>query len=164
MAALLEARQRPTAPLQDRQNAAAIRKRGKGVAALFHAGQDKTILAGTGYQFVPAIEQQMIQSFLIERPVAHRPGVDMKKTRVRIPPNPAALQSARSLHCPFVVGVDANIERASVDVLTVLGDAEMGARQHRIGLTRSVGREYGRARGSYRVHDAGEKVENADID
>src|SRR5205814_7310056 len=114
-----------------------------------------SISAGTGYQFVPAIEQQIIQSFLIERPIAHRPGVDMKKTRVRIPPNPAALQSARSLHCPFVVGVEANIERASVDVLTVLGDAEMGARQHRIGLTRSVGREYGCTLLPDGVHDTG---------
>ena len=151
-----------SAPAQEK--AAAIRETGKRVAALFHSRQEETSSTSAGQQFVLAIQEQEIKSSLVQRPVAHRPGVDMKKTRVWIPTNPATLPRAGGLHCRFVARIEANIERAPVDVLAVFGDPEVGTRQHRIGLTRAVGREYGCTRLPDGIHDTGEKIEHADID
>ena len=92
------------------------------------------------------------------------PGVDMKKTRVWIPTHPATLQHTGGMHRSFVARLEANVERTPVDVLAIFSDTKMGARQFRVGLTRAVGREDGRARCPDRVHDAGEKIEHADID
>src|SRR5690348_8440253 len=88
----------------------------------------------------------------------------MQKTRPRIPANPAARHGTRSLDRTIVAGVEADIKRASIEVLAILGDTKMGASQHLIGLTRAVGREYGGAHCPDRVHDAGQKIEHADID
>ena len=79
----------------------------------------------------------------------------MKKTRLWIPPHPATLQRAGGLHRSFVASIEANIERAPVDVLTIFGDSEMGTRQYRIGLTRAVGREDGCTLLPDGVHDTG---------
>ena len=79
----------------------------------------------------------------------------MKKTRVWIPSNPATLQRAGRLHRSFVASIEANIESVPVDVLAILGDSKMGTRQHRIGLTRAVGREDGCTRLPYGVQDTG---------
>src|SRR5436853_4646741 len=137
---------------------------GKGVAALFHAWQDEASSAGPCQQFLPAIQEQGIQSSLVQRPVAHRPGVNMEKTRLWIPPNAATLQRAGRLHRSFVASIEANIERAPVDVLTIFGDSEMGTRQHRIGLARAVGREDRCTLLPDGLHDAGKKIEQANID
>jgi len=88
----------------------------------------------------------------------------MEKPRVWIPTNPAILQRAGDLHCRFVVRIEANIECATIDVLAVFGDAEVSTRQHRIGLTRAVGRKYGRMRLPDGVHNNDQKIEHADID
>ena len=164
MLAPSQVRQRPTALLQPRQKAAAIRETGKRVAALFHSRQEETSSTSAGQQFVLAIQEQEIKSSLVQRPVAHRPGVDMKKTRVWIPTNPATLPRAGGLHRRFVARIEANIERSPVDVLTIFGNPEVGTRQHRIGLTRAVGREYGCTRLPDGIHDTGQKIEHADID
>ena len=103
------------------------------------------ISAGTDDHFVPAIDQQQVEAFLVERPASHRPSVDMKKTRVRIPSDSTALKHAGSLCRRLGTGIEANVEGTPVDVLTIFRNTEVGARQFRIGLTRSVGREYGRA-------------------
>src|SRR5438045_5702166 len=88
----------------------------------------------------------------------------MKKTRVWIPTNPATLQLAGGVHRHLVADIEANIERAPVNVLAILGDTKMGTRQHGIGLRRAVGREYGCTRLPDSVHDTGQKIEYADID
>src|SRR5437868_10009544 len=87
----------------------------------------------------------------------------MKKAGAWIPADPASLQRAGSLHRPLVAGVETNVEGAPVEVLAIFGDPEVSARQHRVGLTRAIGRQYDRARRPHCVHDTGEKIEHADL-
>src|SRR6202040_10367 len=100
----------------------------------------------------------------IKSPVADRSCIDMEKTGMRIPTNPAALHRPGSLHCPLSASVKPNIECAPVDVLAIFGNTEVGSHQHRVGLTRAVRRKYCRLCCPDRVHDAEEEIEYRDVD
>ena len=49
-------------------------------------------------------------------------------------------------------------------MLTIFGDTKGGARQHRVGLPRAIGREHRRMCRPDGVHDACEKIKDANID
>src|SRR5665213_1708126 len=112
---------------------------------------------------LPAVEQQIAEARIVEIPVAQRAGIDVDEARIRIPADAAAPHRARRLHSLRQLGVEMYVERAAVKVLAVLGDPEIGAREHLVRLARAVGREDLRLALPDRIHDRAEKVEDADI-
>ena len=110
-----------------------------------------------------AEQQQIVESALVESPVPHRPGVDMDKARMRIPPDAAAPHRAGRFHRLGELRVEAKIKRSPIYVLAVLGHPESRAREHRIGLRRAVGGEdrcLGQADG---VENIGKKIDDPDV-
>jgi hypothetical protein len=49
-------------------------------------------------------------------------------------------------------------------MLTALGDAEHGSRQHRIGLRRAIGRQHSRPGRTDGIEDAGQEIQHLDVD
>src|SRR5205823_5987659 len=70
----------------------------------------------------------------------------------------------RRLHRLLVAAVEPYVERPAVDVLAIVGDAKGRFCQHCVGLARAVSRQDRRPCRAGRVHDAREKIEDADID
>src|SRR5438132_11620343 len=105
----------------------------------------------------------MVEARLVERPTAHRPGVDMDKPRMRVPPDAAPLHCTGCIHCFTELRSEAHIERAAVDVLAVLGHPEGGAREHRVGFGRTIGGKDCRVGLTDRIENIGEKIDHFDI-
>ena len=112
---------------------------------------------------VPALEKQRAKPPLIEVPVAHRSGVDVQEPGPWVPADTATLHRPRCPHRGGEPRSEMNIERATIEVLAILGHPERRARQHRIGLGRPIGGEDARALGINRIHDRGEEIDDRDI-
>ena len=108
-------------------------------------------------------DQQAVESGLVKRPVPHRPAIDVNETRMRVPPDAAALHRPGGIHRHGDFRVEPQVERAAQDVLTVLGHSEGGACEHRVGLGRPIGRKDRRAGLADRVQNIGQKVDHTDI-
>src|SRR5437763_14837796 len=110
------------------------------------------------------LQWESVEPAAIERPVAYRPAVEVKEPRAGIPADAAAKHRARRLHRLLVAAVEPDVERPAIDVLAVIGDAKGRLCQHRVGLARAVGGQDRRFCRAHGIHDAGEKIEDADID
>src|SRR6266851_3461042 len=100
----------------------------------------------------PAVDKKRAEPPPLKVPVAHRPGVDMEKTGMRVPADAAALHPPGRLHRLFEPRFEMDVERAAIEMLAVIGDAKGGARQHRVGLGRPIGGKDGRALRVHRIH------------
>ena len=74
----------------------------------------------------------MIEPALFERPIAHRPGVNMDETGPRIPTDAAAFHRTCDPHRLLEPPVKADVERPAIEVLAVIRDAECGAGQRSV--------------------------------
>src|SRR5205823_395431 len=70
------------------------------------------------------LQQEPVEPAAVERPVAHRPAVEVEKPRAGVPADAAAQHRARRLHRLLVAAVEPDVERPAVDVLAVVGDAK----------------------------------------
>ncbi len=119
--------------------------------------------AGEGHPAFAVEQQQIAEPAFIERPIAHRPGVDVDEVRMRIPADAAAAHRPGRLHRLRQLGVERDVERPAIHMLAVFGDAEHRARQHRVGFGGAIGGQDRRLGGADRIEDVGEKIEHADI-
>jgi hypothetical protein len=107
--------------------------------------------------------QEAVEPALAEGPVTYRPGVDVNKTRLWIPADPAAPHRPGSGHRIGKPCFEAKVERVAQDMLAVLGNTKGGAGEYRIGLGRTVGgkdRRFGLADG---IEHIGEEIDHPDI-
>jgi hypothetical protein len=164
MFAQIKISQRLAIVFKTRQHVPTVREPRKRIAALFQTGQDNMVIPARDKQFVAGIEKKQIELSLVQRPVAHRSRVNVKKPRARIPTNSPVPHCPCRLHRPFVSGFEANVESAPVNVLAVFSDTKVGTRQFCIGFACAIGREYRRSRLPDRVHNARQKIEHPDVD
>src|ERR1700736_943240 len=83
--------------------------------------------------------QEAFESALVESPVPYRPGIDVDKTRLRIPADTAALHRPGFGHRIGKLRFEADVERAAHDMLAMLGDAKGRPGEQRIRLGRAIG-------------------------
>src|SRR6266851_3580249 len=106
-AAALNSRQEAATVLQFRQSAPAALQFRQDVPAAqvdcrFHFSAVEAV--------TPVIDQQRAEPLALQIPVAHRPGVDMEKTGMRVPADTAALHPPGRLHCLLKPGVEMDVE------------------------------------------------------
>jgi hypothetical protein len=112
-----------------------------------------------------AIEyQEAVKAALVEGPVAYRPGIDVDKTRMRIPADTAALHRPGSGHRIGKPRFEANVERPADDMLAVLGNAKGRAGEHRICLGGAISRKDRRFGLADCIEHIGQEVDDPDID
>jgi len=87
----------------------------------------------------------------------------VNETRIRVPPDPAALHRPSGAHRRCDFRIDPQVERTAQDVLAVLRHPEGGAREHRIGLGGPIGGEDRRSGLADRIKNIGQKIDHTDI-
>ena len=79
MFAQIKISQRLAIVFKTRQHVPTVREPRKRIAALFQTGQDNMVIPARDKQFVAGIEKKQIELSLVQRPVAHRSRVNVKK-------------------------------------------------------------------------------------
>jgi hypothetical protein len=108
--------------------------------------------------------QEAVQPALVECPVPYRAGIDVDKTRMRIPADTPALHRPGFGHRIGKLRFEADVERAAHDMLAVLGNAKGRPGEHRIRLGRAIGRKDRPFGLAHCIEHIGQEVDHPDID
>src|SRR5436305_15293742 len=88
----------------------------------------------------------------------------MEESRAWIPADSPEFQLSRSSHCIFIAGGQSHVKRASEHMLAVFGYTKCRSCEHRICLGCTITREHKRLIRADGFHNAGKKIENADVE
>src|SRR5262249_2554410 len=88
------------------------------------AGAGQPLADGQDLAGPQGTQQQAVIAAAVQLPVAHRAAVEMDEMRVRIPADAAPLHRPRRMLDAGKPAVEGDVDRAAIEMLAALGDAE----------------------------------------